>query len=312
VDLVDPVEPDVPPPVNIPPLSQVADTRAWLLAPYVLDQISFSPKFNLTLGGRFDALDFEDDVSGLTRDSDKFSPLAGFSFLPYPELSLYASASQAFGPPSSQVAGNFEPEKSTQFEGGIKKKFLDGSGLLTLAVYQIERENIAIPDETGVSRQTGSQRSRGFELDVASEFDHGIFVMAAYAYTDSVLTEFREWVDLSFGQLPPILVDRSGNRPPFAPEHIFNVSLIKDFGRGFSLGMGARYLSKQYISADNAFAIDPSVILDASLSYQLERWRIQFNLKNLTNTDYETRGFGSTSVLPANPVSFYLGVDFTI
>jgi TonB-dependent siderophore receptor len=312
IDLFNPVETAEPPLFNIPFLSQVADTRAWVLAPYVLDQISFSPKFKLTVGGRFDILDFEDDASGLTRNSSKFSPLAGFNYLPNPGLSFYVSGGQAFAPPSSQAVGDFEPEESTQFEGGVKKQFYDGSVLLTVAVYQLERKNIAIPDETGVTRQVGSQGSRGFELDLAGELAPGMFLTGSYAYTDAVLTEFRESVDFSFGQLPPIIVDRSGNRPPFAPEHIFNVFLIKEFSTGLSVGVGGQYLSSQYISVDNGFAIDPSLILDASIGYQMEHWRLRLNLKNLTNADYETRGFGATSVLPGNPLAVYLGVDFTM
>jgi 5-enolpyruvylshikimate-3-phosphate synthase len=71
-------------------------------------------------------------------------------------------------------------------------------------------------------------------------------------------------------------------------------------------------VSSQYISVDNGFAIDPSLILDASIGYQMEHWRLRLNLKNLTNADYETRGFGATSVLPGNPLAVYLGVDFTM
>ena len=86
--------------------------------------------------------------------------------------------------------------------------------------------------------------------------------------------------------------------------------MIKKLGSGFSLGGGARYMHGQFIAVDNAFEIERSLTFNASLAYELEEWRLSLTARNLTNSGYETRGFGSTSVLPANPFGIYLGVDF--
>jgi outer membrane receptor protein involved in Fe transport len=206
--------------------------------------------------------------------------------------------------------GDLVPEESRQFEAGIKKSLNEGKILLTAAVYHLQKDNIAIPDDTGLTRQTGSQRSRGIEFDLAGEVGSMIYAFGSYAFTDAKLTEFRELIDPSFGQLPPILVDRSGNRPAFAPKHTFNLWLIKEFNSRLSLGGGTRFISGQFIAADNQYEIDHSLTFNAGLAYRLEDWRLSLNLKNLTGTKYETRGFGSTSVLPADPFAIYLGVDF--
>jgi hypothetical protein len=44
--------------------------------------------------------------------------------------------------------------------------------------------------------------------------------------------------------------------------------------------------------------------------YDLASWRLKLNLKNFTDEDYETRGFGSASVIPANPFAVYAGVEY--
>jgi iron complex outermembrane receptor protein len=310
VDLFDPQETAARPIQRIPQLSQAADTRALVFAPYFLDQITLFDPLTLFLGGRFDLLDFEDKLSGLARDSRQFSPLIGATYSPVASLAIYANAGQAFAPPSSQVVGERIPEESSQIEVGLKKQLFNGKALLTGAVYHLQRNNIAIPDETGLTRQTGSQRSRGFEIDLAGEIDSTWHAFSSYALTDARLTEFREFVDPSFGQFPPILVDRSGNRPAFAPKHIFNLWLIKEFGSGLSFGGGTRYVHGQFIAPDNVFRIDRFLTFNASLAYQREDWRLSLTARNLTNTDYETRGFGSTSVLPADPFAIYLDVDF--
>ena len=249
-------------------------------------------------------------MSGLIRNSSQFSPVIGAAYSPTADLTFYANAGQAFAPPSSQVVGERVPEESSQLEVGAKKQFYGGKALLTVALYHLERDNIAIPDETGLTRQTGSQRSRGVEIDLVGEIGTGVYAFGSYAFTDAKLTEFQELIDPSFGQRPPILVDRSGNWPAFAPKHIFNLWLVKEFSAGFSLGAGARYVSSQFIAADNNYAVDRSLTFNLGLAYRLEDWRLSLNSRNLTGSEYETRGFASTSVLPSDPFAVFLGVDF--
>ena len=60
----------------------------------------------------------------------------------------------------------------------------------TLAAYHLERNDIAIPDATGVTRQNGDQRSRGIEVELTGEPAPSWFVSASYALTDARLTRF--------------------------------------------------------------------------------------------------------------------------
>ena len=46
------------------------------------------------------------------------------------------------------------------------------------------------------------------------------------------------------------------------------------------------------------------------LSMSFDDWRFSLHLENLTDEEYETRGFGSTSVIPGQPTSAYLSVDY--
>jgi iron complex outermembrane receptor protein len=75
---------------------------------------------------------------------------------------------------------------------------------------------------------------------------------------------------------------------------------------------GPRYVSSQFIAEDNGFEIDGYLTWDAGVFYDLDNWRFRVNLKNITDQDYETRGFGAFSVLPADPFAVYAGVDFKL
>jgi iron complex outermembrane receptor protein len=165
-------------------------------------------------------------------------------------------------------------------------------------VYDIERENIAIPDETAFLLQAGDQESRGVELELAAEPLRRLRTFLSYAYNDSELTRFSDVDAFSGG-----VVERSGNAPPYAPEHLVALWVSRDFRSGLGLAGGGRYFSEQFINADNAFEVDDAVVLDAAVFYDLEAWRFKLNFKNLTDEEYETGSYASTSVLPADAFS---------
>jgi outer membrane receptor protein involved in Fe transport len=278
----------------------------------VVDRIGFSERFQIVAGARWDSIDYEDEVSGTSRDFSKVSPILGLVYSPTTALSLYANAGRAFAPPSSRVVGERKPEESTQTELGAKTELWGGRLQATLAVYQLERENVAIPDLTGVIQQTGTQRSRGVELELAAEPVRGLRTLFSYAYTDSELTRFTELVLVGFDPPAFATFDRSGNTSAFAPEHIANLWVSKRFGNGLGAGAGGRYLSEQFIAEDNAFRLDSSFEVNAALFYDLADWRLNLQLKNLTDEEYFTRGFGNTSVIPAPGFAIYGGIEYRL
>ena len=292
-------------------LGQQGDTRSLVVAPYVVDQLSLGKKTKLMLGARIDRVDFEDSFSGAQEAYAQLSPMAGFLVSPRPEYSLYVNAGSGFSPPSTLVAGDRRPEESVQYEGGFKGQFLQGRLNANFSLYHLERQNVAIPDDTGVTRRIGDQLSRGLEAEISAQhnsFWHSFF---SYAYNRSRLTRFAETGIVNFFPLTFGTIDRSGNRAPFAPRHILSLWSTREFRGRFGLGGGARYVSGQFIAADNLFAIDPFLVFDAVLSYRHENWRISFNIKNIGGTSYETRGFGANSVIPADPTAFFGTIQFT-
>ena len=131
----------------------------------------------------------------------------------------------------------------------------------------------------------------------------------SYAYTDSELTEFRELVQVP--DIPPgfFVLDHSGNTSAFAPEHLANLWVGKTLGRRFRVAGGVRYIGDQFTAADNNAEIDSHFLASASAAADFGRFRLTLNLENLTDEDYETRGFGSASVIPGNPFAAYFGVE---
>jgi iron complex outermembrane receptor protein len=175
----------------------------------------------------------------------------------------------------------------------------------------LEKKNIAIPDDNGVTQQAGDQRSRGVELELAAQPTRTWQAFFSYAYNDAELTEFTEFVFNPF-QNNFNFFDRSGNTPAFAPKHLLSFWTNKEYDLGLGFGAGARYIGSQFIAEDNAYEMDSILTFDAMLYYRFGQWRGSVNFKNLTDRKYETRGFGTTSVIPANPFAVYGKLEFTL
>jgi iron complex outermembrane receptor protein len=234
--------------------------------------------------------------------------MAGAVFSPVRNLSLYANASNAFAPPSTLTRALPEPEESRQFEGGIKLEFLEGKLNTNVAIYNLEKKNISIPDNiTGAPTQSGNQRSQGIEFELNTQPMTNWLWFLNYAYTEAELTEYRE---LNFGGG---VDDFSGNTPAFVPKHILNCWSTKEFNNTFGVGLGLRYVSSQYTDENNAFRLDGYVTFDGLLFYKFRSTKLSLNFKNISGTAYETRGgFGSQSVMPADPFTVYGTLGFSL
>jgi TonB-dependent siderophore receptor len=309
VDLENPVEVPGEQPIPLPQFGLAGDARALTLAPYLVDRVAFSSQWQAFVGARLDTLDYEDPLTGTDRDDTQLSPLLGLVFSPSPKVALHVSAGTSFAPPSTQVVGPREPETARQVEAGLKLQLLDGKAFVGLAGYALERENIAIPDSTGLFKQDGDERVNGFELDLSSEPVKGFIAYASYAFTDAELTRFSEALATPQGLF---VFDRSGNTPAFVPRHLANVWLSKELGRGFNLAAGVRAVGEQFVGEDNRYHIDSYATLDAALSYSIKQGRFSLHARNITGTEYETRGFGGVSAIPARPFELLARLDLRI
>jgi TonB-dependent siderophore receptor len=314
IALAAPVETARGPVPLLPGASSAGDTRMLIAAPYLLDRLTVTKRFQLLAGARFDTLDYHDPVNATVRHDSQLSPMGGAVFLPRDGWSLYVNAGRGFAPPSTRVVGPRRPETGTQEEAGVKTELAGGRLRAALAVYRLDRRNQAIPDANGFTEQAGSERSKGVELELEGHRigglgGRGLDAWFTYAYDRAVFTRFAESVLVAF--VPPtfLTIDRTGNTPPLAPAHIVTLWASHGFAGGWELGAGGRYVSRQFIAADNAFAIPGAFTADAYLSLPLGPLRGRIDLKNITGEKTYTRGLGTTSVIPASGFAVYAGIE---
>ncbi|MCG8492508.1 MAG: TonB-dependent siderophore receptor [Sneathiellales bacterium] len=302
VDLTDPSFPaytDPGPGIN----NQFVDNVTYGLHTQV--QATVYERLHLLAGARIATvgIDFSNTSTGVSSDTEetRVLPRIGATFDVTDRVSVFAAYSEGMrGQPFQNFVSAPEPERSKHYEAGLKVKVnsqLSGQ----FAVYQIDRSNVAVTDNTDPffrSVAEGKQKSLGVELDVTWQPVPDLKILASYAYTDAKLE------DALFG-VP------EGNSLPVVPEHSGRIWVNYDFNSNWSGGVGLYAQSEAYLSNNNSFKSDAYHTMDATLSYHADAYRLSASIKNLTNQEYfEAYNYFGGRVIPAAGTSLYLNASY--
>jgi iron complex outermembrane receptor protein len=278
-------------------LTPLSDQELRYSALYAQDQIWLGERWKLLLGLRYD--DTRQTTVSRTdttvNDDGKYSPRAGIMYDMASWASLYAAYSRSFKPtPGTTFEGTpFEPETGKQAEVGIKADFLDRRLGITLAVYELTRQNLttADPANPGFSVQTGEQRARGLELDVSGDLGSGWNLIASAAYTDAEVTRDNRFTP--------------GNRIQGVPEVSGSLWTTYEMRTGDwqGLGFGAGLFAAGEREGDlaNSFRVPGYVRADASVFYRGDGWRFTLGMKNVFGKEYIESPVSRTEIYPGAP-----------
>lgn len=160
---------------------------------FLTDQIKLSDgRTNILVGVRYDNVDNGSGAGAL----EHYTPQTGLSYQILPELSAYALYSESFRLNPNTVLPNgtilsFPPEAGINKEAGFKFELFDGKLSGTLALYQLDRANVAQVTANGLDPNnptvslSGRERSRGLELDVTGHVTDDLEIFASYANSNA-------------------------------------------------------------------------------------------------------------------------------
>ena len=205
-------------------------------------------------------------------------------------LNLYASTSRAAEPVTQLVSFTSARDDTTlqtgrQYEIGAKGSLLDGRADFTLALYEIEKNDLlasTLDPVTGnrISQQIGAQNSRGVELAVALSPGDDWRIEVNAAYTDAWYGDFAE--NLGAG-----IIDRTGNAPSNIPEWVAALFVSKHFDNGLTLSGGPRYVGDRFGNTNNSVVADAYVTLDLAASFTWRDATFTLRGRNLLDEEYE-------------------------
>ena len=199
---------------------------------------------------------------------------------PVQGLSLFAQVGQTYIPINA-----LNPANNTKFpnqdgkikEAGIKVDLPGGKLVATASVFDMELTNVLVnvinPPSLGggfVAVPAGTQKTKGYELDLAWAPMPGLDFMLAYSKVDS-----KNEAGLQFNQVPR---DASYSL-------IGKYSFLNGPAKGWYVGADWRHRGVAPGDGGNTFFMPSSDIFDGLVGYGRDRWNVQLNILNLANSD---------------------------
>lgn len=233
---------------------------------------------------------------------------------------VYAEGQKPGGFNSNQaiLAGfpTFEPEDNKTYEIGTKNTFFDGKLTANLALYHTEvkgyqiTQNVSVPpNQVSLTRNGGNARVNGAELELLIRPVRNFTVTANYSYVNAKFTAGTDenlglindllddsLVNCSIGdEFPAIAGCQSrfgsirGKRVPRAPEHTmfvdvdYRTPVSNDWD--FFVGSNVNMISTSFDQVLNFAETGGSVVVDARLGFQSDRFRVMAYARNLFDED---------------------------
>jgi len=273
------------------------DTQAL----YAQDLITLNDQWQLLAGLRYDHYEQEQvsnlDGSKTERTDSKVSPRLGVVFQRTPEQMFYGSAARSFRPLGQKLFEyrdynwDQEPQESTQYEIGMKQMLAGGDASLTIALFDLTKKNVATSDPADELKfiQTGEQRSRGIELDLAAQL-----TPAWQLYANATLMNAEVTEDNTF---------EVGNRLDKAAERSAGIWSDYRFENGVTFGLGAYYVGDRFSDLNNTLRLPSYTRYDASVGYGAKDWDLRLYVENLGDKRYFAGVNSKDRITPGAPRS---------
>ena len=299
--------------------------REWTITPgFRVEHIKFQRTNRLANGGA--------GVTGRT-ELTEVVPGIGVSYHPTSRLTAFAGVHRGFAPPRTEdiinntTGGSVDlgSELSWNYEVGLRSMPVKGLQL-DATLFRMDYENQIVP--ASLAGGVGSAFTNGGEtlhqgIEVTGRLDSGVIVSSphnVYLRTAFTYLPTAKFTGTRFSNVSGFSnVSISGNRLPYAPEQLLNVSLGYSHPKGVNTFLEGVYVGRQF--ADDLNTVNPTAngqrgaipgytVWNATFNYRAEPLRSTFffTLKNLFDRTYIVDR--SRGLLPSSPRLVQAGIKF--
>lgn len=290
---------------------------------YAQDQIDLTDKFKLRVGIRNDLVQYSDKgfqlVSGnygyreIVQTKSLTTYSTGGVYQPTQNLAFYAGYSTGafINLATESQALSTAPETSDQIEVGAKTMFFDGKADINVALFQTSRNNyfVILPGSGGIASQDGKDRTRGVEVSLGVRPVNGLSIIGNGVWMDPETLANNVVTNSVLGITSSVY----GNRPTGVATHMGNLwttyQIQGGLARGLMFGFGVTYKGDAFADSLNLLQVPSYVVLDAAVSYRIQKVDLAVNIKNLTDKTYFTNPTFA-GALPGNPLSAFGSIRF--
>jgi len=245
-------------------------------------------------------------IAGTQKKSfNNFSPKVGLQYHPSDDVMTYASWSKGYKTGGwttrlsnpLQTAPDFDEEKATTWEVGVKSTLIDRKLQLNAAVFTTKYAGIQLNFQQGVSptiQNAGDARIKGFEVELTAAPADGFLINASVGFTDSKYTSVLPGAQVAANPFQAGVFP--GADLPKTPKWKFNISPRYEL----AVGEGKVVLLADYTrtsslwnDTERAYLLQrPSTdMLNGSITYKSgNNWDITAGMTNITDERYLVTG----------------------
>jgi iron complex outermembrane receptor protein len=308
-----------------------SDTDSTTYAAFGQAMIPLGERFEVTLGGRYQHIDKEIDLDmyylpvGTTgdpsfsysgeKDWDVFLPKAALSYGLSDDWHTYVSYSQGYMPggfnyfasSGSTEDNSFEPQKSTNYEIGIKGSVQKLR--MAATVFYMDIEDVHVYKAYGHNYYTDnadSGHSQGVELELAYQLTDTIELTGSVGFIEAEYDSYDAGDGISF----------DGQDIENTPSYTANAGISYRHPSGLygRIDMRAKGETSFYNDADRTFVEEGAyTVFDAKIGYQTGGWDFYVYGKNLTDEEYITDFISNSTLMLAGfgqPLTAGVGVRY--
>ena len=263
------------------------------------DTLGFADnKYRLTLGGRFQAVEYTDKKAGQSGDAKRFSPMFMAAWVPQPDLVVYGNYMEDLEPADIKTDddGNTtmsKPRVSRQFEVGVRKNW--GNFVTTLNAFQIKRPGYWRGSTTSktdfaaykalggaAGDEQGIERSRGIEFNTyANLLNNTLRPTLGLMYLQSTVKDYPNSRDMLVNGVQvanPRVIAKAG------------VEWDTPFAKGLTLNGNVSYFGKSYQDTQKQYAFPSYTLVDVGARYKTKLGKntltVSSSVENLFNKNY--------------------------
>lgn len=324
------------------------------LGVYVQNQYFFyKDKASVFLSGRYDDVVISNDnqlfsLQNSARTFSRFTPRIAMNYKFTPSIAVYSSYGYAFETPAAVELQNYpytsntgattlnpdlNPQKSKNFELGIKGNIFSESKLLEKAFFEVTFYNTRIEDEIvpfvindlTYYRNAANTNRTGVECGVKFELLDGVELATNYTFSDF---HYKDYIAINYtGSGDTIRADYSGNTVPAIPKSLVNFILNYQFKLSKELTGIALwdmdYVTKMFVDDANSATVPEyfygNIMLGATWSSKNFNLLLTGGVKNIFDRRFV--GFININANPelppdqrryyetGEPRSYYLGLN---
>ena len=276
------------------------------------DTLGFADnKYRLTLGGRFQAVEYTNKKEGKSGDAKRFSPMLMAAWVPQPDLVVYGNYMEDLEPADIKTDddGNTtmsKPRVSRQFEVGVRKNW--GDFVTTLNAFQIKRPGywrgqtttdtktrkttLTYGNNSDFARykaqggaagdEQGMERSRGIEFNAyANLLNKTLRPNFGLMYLQSTVKNYPNSRDMLVSGVQvanPRVIAKAG------------VEWDTPFAKGLTLNGNVSYFGKSYQDTQKQYAFPSYTLVDVGARYKTKLGKntltVSSSVENLFNKNY--------------------------